>query len=446
MFKRTLMASAVLAAFNASAADADIDALRAEIRAMKQQYEARLAELEARLKAAETSQAVKADPQPSTSRQAGAFNPEVSLILQGRYSHRDDREERGITGFLPASEHAHGPQRGFSVDHSELVLSANVDPYWRGYANLAFVDDEVELEEAWFQSLAIGGGLTLKGGRFYSGLGYLNEQHPHAWDFADAPLMYQALFGERLSHDGLRLKWLAPTDTFLEFGLEAARGQNFPGSGDHGNRLGTWSAFAKVGGDIGASHSWRVGLARLHARPKDRDAHWLDTADTEVATVFGGRSRAWVADFVWKWAPLGNPRVNNFKFQAEWFRRNEAGEMGCLDPDPTAVNLCDGDPTDAYASRQTGWYAQAVYQFMPRWRLGARYDRLDSGRMDVGALPLATYDYRPSRASLMADWSPSEFSRLRLQYARDKSMQGRPEDQWTLQYIMSLGAHGAHKF
>jgi outer membrane receptor protein involved in Fe transport len=366
----------------------------------------------------------------------------VSLILQGRYAHRDDREERGITGFLPAGQHAHGGERGFSVDHTELVLSANVDPYWRGYANLAFVDDQVELEEAWFQSLALGRGLTLKGGRFYSGLGYVNEQHPHAWDFADAPLMYQALFGERLSHDGVQLKWLAPTETFLEFGLEAARGQNFPGGGEHGNRMGALTAFAKLGGDVGQSHSWRLGLARLHARPKGRGGHWHDINDDEVHTHFTGRSRAWVADFVWKWAPLGNPKVTNFKFQAEWFRRTESGEMECHEEG----SLCDPSVVDFYSSRQSGWYAQGVYQFMPGWRLGARYDRLDSGRMDFGALPLATFDYRPTRTSLMADWSPSEFSRLRLQYARDKSMQGKPEDQWTLQYIMSLGSHGAHKF
>ena len=46
----------------------------------------------------------------------------------------------------------------------------------------------------------------------------------------------------------------------------------------------------------------------------------------------------------------------------------------------------------------------------------------------------------------MADWSLDEFSRLRLQFARDKSMQGVSDNQVTLQYIMSLGAHGAHKF
>jgi len=47
----------------------------------------------------------------------------------------------------------------------------------------------------------------------------------------------------------------------------------------------------------------------------------------------------------------------------------------------------------------------------------------------------------------MADWSPSEFSRLRLQLARDRAMMGNPDDQQiTVQYLHSLGAHGGHKF
>ena len=48
--------------------------------------------------------------------------------------------------------------------------------------------------------------------------------------------------------------------------------------------------------------------------------------------------------------------------------------------------------------------------------------------------------------SLMLDWAPSEFSRLRAQYNRDNSRPGGADDQWSLQYIMSLGAHGAHAF
>ena len=46
----------------------------------------------------------------------------------------------------------------------------------------------------------------------------------------------------------------------------------------------------------------------------------------------------------------------------------------------------------------------------------------------------------------MVDWSPTEFSRLRLQLASDKSRANVTDDQVLLQYILSLGAHGGHKF
>ncbi len=46
----------------------------------------------------------------------------------------------------------------------------------------------------------------------------------------------------------------------------------------------------------------------------------------------------------------------------------------------------------------------------------------------------------------MLDWSPSEFSRLRAQYNRDNSRLNGTDNQWTLQYILSMGSHGAHLF
>jgi hypothetical protein len=54
-------------------------------------------------------------------------------------------------------------------------------------------------------------------------------------------------------------------------------------------------------------------------------------------------------------------------------------------------------------------------------------------------------DHDPHRWSAMIDWSPSEFSRLRLQYARDDSRE-KSDNQAFLQYIMTLGAHGTHQF
>lgn len=450
MPKYTLLVGALLSVWGSAAqatpVNPEIDTLRAEIRQMREAYEARLADLENRLKQAEA----RPDARPETTAPAQTLDtrsvPEISLVLQGRYAERKGGE-RHLSGFL-AGGHAHGSSRGFSLDHTELTLAANIDPTLRGYANFAFVDEDVEVEEAWFQTLGLHQGLSLKGGRFLSGIGYANEQHPHAWDFADNSLMYQALFGAHLAQDGVQLKWLAPTEQFLELGMELGRGSQFPGSeaGGDKNGIGAWSAFAHVGGDWGDASSWRAGLSYLHAKPKDRDSE-VEVDEDHLETLFTGKSRTWLADFVWKWAPDGNPKSRNLKLQAEYFWRKESGDMTCLDDDPDAVGSCDGDPVDAYASRQTGWYAQAVYQFMPRWRLGLRYDRLDSGSVDFGGLPLEAENYDPRRWSLMADYSPSEYARFRLQWARDHAMAGSPDNnQITLQYIHTLGAHGAHKF
>lgn len=456
MFNRIFaVASFALAASGPlyAAPQEDVEALRADfdakLKSLQADYEARLKALESRVQTNEieadnAQQEVAASASPPAA--ANALNPEISLILQGAYTDRAGGE-RPITGFMPAGGHDHG-ERGFILDHTEVVASANVDPYSRALVNLALADEEVEVEEAWFQTLRLGHGLTVKGGRLRSGIGYQNEKHPHAWDFADNNLMYSALFGEALKQDGLQLRWLAPTELFLELGAEVAKGQFFPGSdgGADKNGAGAWAAFAHVGGDVGVAHSWRAGLSYLRASPREREAFLDDINDFEALTAFSGRSRTWLADFVWKWAPDGNPRQRNVIFAAEYFDRDEDGDLACQD-DVLAGGACLG-LTDRYDSAQSGGYVQAIYQFMPRWRTGLRYDRLDGGSVNFatnGAF-FDAVDFDPSRWSLMTDYSPSEFSRFRLQFARDKSFRDDPDNQLILQYILSIGAHGAHKF
>jgi hypothetical protein len=46
----------------------------------------------------------------------------------------------------------------------------------------------------------------------------------------------------------------------------------------------------------------------------------------------------------------------------------------------------------------------------------------------------------------MLDLSLTEFSRFRLQLARDQSRLGATDNQVFLQYVHSLGPHGAHRF
>ncbi|MBI2307232.1 MAG: TonB-dependent receptor [Rhodocyclales bacterium] len=482
MKHRSLTALAVALSFTAlafsppaaaAAGDADLAEIRKQLQQMKEAYEQRIAALEQKLaqaagvaaKAEGTaakaesvareaeSAARQASLRPPAAAPASGFNPEASLILQGQVRRMKDVGDRRIAGFWPTEVET---RRGFSLDESELVLAANVDPYWRGQAIVALIDGEAEVEEAWFQSLGLGNGFGLKGGRLRSGIGYLNEQHPHAQDFADAPLIYQAMFGEGASYtqDGVQLKWVAPTDTFFEVGAEAGRGAAFPGSERNKNGAGGGALFAHVGDDIGVSHSWRAGLSYLQTQAKAREATFADAGGLDAATAsFDGKSRTWIADFVWKWAPEGNANYRNFKLQGEYFQRRERGDLACANAVQSLGNNCDPGNTGAvvlsdYRSRQSGWYLQGVYQFTPNWRAGLRYDRLDSGRRDFGAnaANVVVEDFRPKRVTLMADYSWSEFSRMRLQLAQDKSIPGVTDNRVWLQYIMSLGAHGAHKF
>lgn len=136
----------------------------------------------------------------------------------------------------------------------------------------------------------------------------------------------------------------------------------------------------------------------------------------------------------------GNPIYTNFKLQAEYLRRHEDGS---LTYDTTGLAS-----TAPYNSSQSGWYLQGVYQFMPYWRVGLRTERLDRGTVDYSSnsANLALPDFNPTKNSVMVDYSLSEFSRIRVQFAQDKSLQGVTDNQAFVQYQMSLGAHGAHQF
>jgi hypothetical protein len=293
----------------------------------------------------------------------------------------------------------------------------------------------------------------VKGGRFFSGLGYLNEQHQHAWDFQDAPLAYKAFLGNQLRQDGVQLKWIAPTDLFIELGAELSSGDRFPGSDRNKNGVGGSALLAHLGGDIGDSYAWRTGVSYLKTSPSGRSYQDTDALGGAVTNSFTGNAKLWVADAILKWSPHGNPTYNNFKLQGEYFRFTQDGSLTYNDTVGSAVF---GPVTGPFDATQSGWYTQGAWQFLPTWRIGYRYDRLNYGSVNNGIVnnglgpraadfPLLA-NYSPTRNTLMVDWSPTEFSRIRLQFASDKSRLGLTDNQVLVQYLYSLGAHGAHKF
>ncbi len=424
--------------------DDPIESLRKEIAQMRAEYETRITELEARLEAAE----LRAEPQPevrpapavaapttiSTGR-SNKFNPAISVTFQGQaWAFDNDPDGYAIPGFVLGGETGPAPE-GFSLAETEIVMSANVDDKFTAMLTLPVAIEggevSVELEEAWIETLGLPGGLALRMGRFFSSIGYLNNKHFHAWDFADQALVYQAFLGSQYIDDGLQLRWLAPTDFYLEFSGEILRGGRYPAGGAANSGFGSTTLSARTGGDIGFSHSWLLGLSWLGADSEERES-----GPADAPLQFTGSTDIFIADFVWKWAPNGNSRQQNFKFQAEYLWRNENGHYPLADGVAAPWDL-----------DQRGWYAQAIYQPFPRWRFGLRFDSLSSATPDAifagtGLYPSGS---KPKRYSLMVDWSNSEFSRLRFQYNRDQA--GIEDDiQFGLQYIFSIGAHSAHSF
>ncbi|MCD6073139.1 MAG: hypothetical protein K0Q70_22 [Rhodospirillales bacterium] len=423
-----------------AAQEADLSAVRRQIEALKSDYEGKIRDLEQRLAKTESNTAkieaktdkiAAAPPSKDGATNANAFNPSISAVLNGGYTHfGDDPAGRArIPGFVTPPESSLG-KRGFSLSESELQFKANVDQALAAQLTLAVSgDNEVEVEEAFIESLSLPLGLTAKGGRFLSGIGYLNQKHAHDWEFIDAPLPYVAFLGNQYRDDGVQLRWLAPTDMFLEFGGELFRGDNFPGSNSsHGK--GAYSSFVHFGDDIGASSSWQAGLSYLRTEARGRD---LGVANDDGAEVFNGFDNLGIASLVYKWAPDGNPTERNLKLSGEYFFQRESGSF-------------DGAPVNR---DNDGWYLQGVYQFMPQWKAGLRYDRLAADSTIDPALVGTALDGRngtPQRGSALLEYATSEFGRIRLQYSRDDSLVGEPNNIVRLQYTIILGPHAAHGF
>jgi len=173
-------------------------------------------------------------------------------------------------------------------------LAASVDPWFRGAANIAVApDNTVSVEEAYIQTTSLGHGFSLKAGRFFSSIGYLNPQHSHTWDFVDNPLAYQAFLGTQYGDDGVQLAWIAPTDQYIELGVELGRGRSFPGTDTGRNGPGMVALIVHTGGDVGDSNSWRAGLSTLDAKADDQSLVATNSSGRTVTNAFSGSTRVW---------------------------------------------------------------------------------------------------------------------------------------------------------
>ena len=512
MKKKTLSAAIALALsipMTAFAADsAEMAELKRMILEMKQQHEQKIQQLEnrvqqaeARAKAAESKvekteskvaaveEKVQAKPQGGTGAvtSSSAFNPQISVILDGNYYQDDvDGEGTEILGMAEGIHHVHGgdhdhdhghshggAEQGFNFRSAEISFSASVDNYFDATAMLA-VDSSgsVDLEEAWFQTRSLPNGLKIKGGKFLSDIGYANNQHPHYWDFTDQNLAYLSLLGDHgLSDTGVQLTWLPDWDHYTLFGLEVLQGDHerlgalageeakheaVEGTPLDEDDLGLtegrddpnlYTAFVKYSPDLGYDHALQLGAwgawADLHQEIHgEYQGGPPPFADTPLHALEGD-AWMWGLDAVYKYDGKGDYGQGDFKLQGEYLW--ERKDLNVVYHEVASVIGQDREFT------QDGFYLQGLYGFAPRWQAGLRYDVTgwtNEKRSSVN--PGANSDWDESdRWTAAVSWKPTEYSQLRLQYSNADIMTddgAQDFDYVYLQYMMSLGSHGAHKF
>jgi hypothetical protein len=371
--------------------------------------------------------AVAATAADSGGSNANAFNPAISIILNGSYSHHSLDPAAYVRSGFPLAGEAGPSANGVSLGESEVSFASNIDDKFYGQLTLTAEsedgEDHVGVEEAFIDTTSLPANLSIRAGRFYSNIGYLNSHHPHTDSFFDRPLPYQAFLGNQYGDDGVQVRWVAPTSTFLELGGELFRGSSFPSGGAQHDGVGTRTLFAHAGGDVGTENSWLAGVSMLKTR----------SANAEDG--FNGDTTVYIADGTWKWAPNGNTKDGGITLRGEYFLDDRDGAF--VDPaDPALATAWNG--------RRRGAYLEGVYRLNRTWDVGYRYDRLWSDAGNPFAIGGEGFD--PYRHTAELTWRNSEFSLLRLQLSHDKPNPDDSDNAVTVQYQTSLGAHGAHKF
>ena len=332
-----------------------------------------------------------------------------------------------------------GPgKRGLSLGESELGFAANIDHMFRGtlIASISPDNNSIDVEEGYIQTIgAVATASPSRRGASSPASATRTQIHAHAWDFTDAPLANKVFLGNQLDDDGIQFKWVAPTDLYFDVGLELGRGRAVPGR----HRRRAQQERLRLGQPVrapGRRHRREHSPGRRACRtcgPRRRTAPTtdLDSTGTAVTNSFSGRSRLWVAG---RHPEMGAQRQCDLH-QLQAAGRILPAQRGRHPDLRHARRASLGTQTGGYQlARSRAGTLQGVYQFMPLWRVGYRYDRLDSRHDEHRAGRIAARSaaadfpilggYNPKRNTLMVDWSPSEFSRVRLQFARDNSRLG----------------------
>lgn len=364
--------------------------------------------LEAELADALGADSTAAAPGGTVVQNRRILNPEISVIG----SFRGSGTEKGAVV---------KPYDG-GLAEAEFSFRGYVDPYSRADFYVGFgresedpffgPDSEAaasgefaaELEEAYFTILALPFGMQLKGGKFRSSFGRINQFHPHALNFLDMPRMYVNYFGEEgLNDRGVSLSWLIPNplnfyqELTVELTSGAVEAPSFAGGGNHLLYLAHLKNFF----DLNQNTTLEVGLSGVSG----------------VHDPSGRKTRMAGADLTLKWKPLRASRYRSFEWMSEALF--SARDSGAATVDSWAL------------------YSFMRYQLSKRWFAGLRYDY--SQFPENGDVAEKAY-------AAILNFQATEFQKMELQLQHGDPAEQDNFTRVLLRVVFVIGAHGAHQY
>jgi len=388
-----------------------------------------------------------------------SFIPDISFIFDFAFINRDVENGDFTQLTIPGFSHNHSHEghthtvlkNGFNVSYGELALYSAVDPYFDLFTTFHLSEHSFEIEEVYIRTQKLPYGFQLKLGKFLSGFGRLNSMHAHYWSFFENPLIYKGIFGDHgLLEKGVQINWVAPTDLYILFGFEALAGENencfgrdgFEMTSNEDNGIikiddskfaNSFTFYIKSSIDVG---ELTVLYGASFVKGKARFNHFED----ETPHGFYGDTGILGFDITAKYF------IDSYKylsFQSEYIGRKMSGTKYLSESELQRVNSISFD------KKQSGIYSQFVFRFHKLWRTGIRYDKIFKNDAVISNISSSLSD-KLSRLSLMFEYSPTEFSRIRVQYNNnryqylDSSLKNNSE--FILNLNFSIGAHGAHSF
>ncbi|HEV8712194.1 MAG TPA: hypothetical protein VGX03_05120 [Candidatus Binatia bacterium] len=330
------------------------------------------------------------------------FNPAIGLVMDNVFSSKE--KERA----------------NFEFRSAEVGISANIDPFTRGYAILNGTPDGFEVEEAAIVTTALPYNLTVKGGRFFADFGRLSKFHDHNLPFVNRPVVLDRFVEGESQADGVEVSYLAPLRQYVT--LTAGMYNKLGGENERVDNLvpRNFSEFTYLGRaatffNFTDASSADLGLSYAYT-PKIKIE---ERANRHLAGV----------DLTFRYLPLSQAGYRGLIWGTELLYNHENRPVGGF---PEEENTGDVEEPLQFKRRNAfGLYSYVEARLTRRFYLGFLVDWAQS--IDPGIK--STIDYSP----YLTIWA-SEFQRIRLQYTRFEGP-GNHENQFFAQWSIALGSH-----